>query len=495
VVTMWPRQVVAALLAVVTYGLMAEAFACSCSPPPPPCEAFGRASAVFTGRAVGGSKIKKVESGGETHILYSGEVSFEVSEAFTGVTGKQITVWASDGDCAGGPFAAGDSYLVYAYEAGGKKLYVSGCNRTKSLDVPVGIDVNHPYWRDYWLHYRKEVEDDLAFLRNLPKRGSGARIYGVVAALGKASGKENEEAAAYFSPAVNPLPDVSIKVQGKQKSIELRTDGGGKFDLKGLPPGKYSIEVVKPGGYVAPSTHHLKQTFLIRDCACVQVNYFLRADGRIKGRLFDEEGRPLAKVEVQLISADRQTREFKKGREEYLEVESNETDEEGRYELGPLPPGRYLLGVGINGPTPNSPYRPTFYPNAPGLARAVEIDLGLGQHKADFNLFLTPQFVVHTIQGTVLLPDGSPAAHARVYLQRPSDVVNRNETASDEEGHFTVKGLNGHQYRLKAYWSSKDVELMRKSGGVVFAESEEMTIVVSGNVVNLKVVLSKQWKQ
>lgn len=93
-----------------------EAYACSCAGGESTEEAFRSSTAVFSG------KVKKVkgaspESTEAVNALLSlGPVTFEVQEAWKGVSGNSVVVYGQGLEASCGmDFDRGETYLVYAY--------------------------------------------------------------------------------------------------------------------------------------------------------------------------------------------------------------------------------------------------------------------------------------------------------------------------------------------------------------------------------------------
>src|SRR5215470_4304878 len=92
-------------------------FACACTRPPLPCEAYWQVDAVFIGTA---KEISWIEFEEKLENLVRKRkqpvFSFSVDQAFRGVNGAKVAVMAGigGGDC-GYDFKIGDQYLVYAY--------------------------------------------------------------------------------------------------------------------------------------------------------------------------------------------------------------------------------------------------------------------------------------------------------------------------------------------------------------------------------------------
>jgi hypothetical protein len=130
------------------------------------------------------------------------------------------------------------------------------------------------------------------------------------------------------------------------------------------------------------------------------------------------------------------------------------TDRDGRYEFTGLAPGRYVLGVGLDGiRSEGVAYPRTFYPGTPDPAGAAVITIGEGQELANYVLKLPKPLAARTLEGVVVLPDGSPArgAHVRTTMvEYPFDVHGPSAVA-DEQGRFTVTVSEGLAYCIGAY--------------------------------------------
>lgn len=102
------------------------AFACSCTEPPPPAEAFEDADVVFSGKAV---EIKK-ETSNQVSSASPMPVKFDVQRVWKGTAEKTITISTalSSASC-GYEFEYGKTYLVYAY--GDESLQTGLCTRTQ----------------------------------------------------------------------------------------------------------------------------------------------------------------------------------------------------------------------------------------------------------------------------------------------------------------------------------------------------------------------------
>ena len=441
--------------AIVLFSCSAEVRACTCAETRPACEEFGSAKAVFIGKVIGAKEQRQErEPGGSTTTYDVGEIYFKVEETFLGVKGARVVIHSGTGgaDC-GYWFRRGQRYLVYAYGESLEALGTNICTRTRLL---------------------ANAEEDLEFLRNLPRKGTGARIYGSVAA-----GLKDPKSSAWRSPT--PLEGVTVKIEGPQRTFDAMTDSKGEYELTGLAAGSYQVHAVVPDYY--RQDEYWMRKIELNDRGCAREDFFAQNDSGITGHVFKPDGTPLAKAHVELMPVEREAIQRLGGDETWA-------DEKGEYELEKIPPGRYLVGINLSSsPDDAQPYPRTFYPGVTDRSRATVIEIGLGQKLKDIDIHLPPQAIAHLVRGFVVWPDGSLAKAVDIYLEDvdyPGWCVNGCSGKTDEQGRFELSGFAGYKYRV--------VSTAEKSSGDgkdkvnVYGVSEPFQL--STQMENLKIVLA-----
>lgn len=362
-------------IVVVAAYLLASAplFACSCAGVGPACtEAISpRISAVFLGTA-----------GFVWPVLFpfleDVEVTFTVQEAFKGVTTKKVTVrTASSGPACGFSFKRGEQYLVYAHQYNGR-LYTSICTRT------------------FAARFRKE---DLEYLRKMKTLPRTSDIYGNYKRytydpnfVPKHTPNLSDH---YFPPeeyyrAMAPMTGETVTLKsGNGKELKAKIDSEGRFAFRGLPPGKYAIEVTVPPK-LAPPTSFLpgikisEGWFEVLPRGCAQVTFRTEPDGHIAGRIVDSSGNQLLRAAVRIWKPGEHHKSYGALHWEFA-------NDDGTFDLGPLPPGEYILGWYLwklpHGRPRDSPTRKRlerttlrFYPGTADPDKAQPIVLGFGEH-------------------------------------------------------------------------------------------------------------------
>ena len=282
--------------------------ACTCREPGPACETAWTADAVFVGEVVAIETTAGVR-----------RARLRVSESFRGDASGVVEIAAGgDGvDLCLYPFTQGSTYLIYALEST-VGYTTSICMRTRPI---------------------ANAADDLAYLRNLNRAATSlATLQGTVILVGP---------DGVGTPGSRtPLPNAQIvanrlvqDARGLNGSVryEARSGQDGRYEIR-VPTGTYSVNATLPPQYVV-LPDPLRSEVTIGDArGCAAVDIAAQANGRIAGRVLDARGRPITgwAVEAQRLDspvAAPRTRRM------------TQTNSAGRYEIGPLHPGRYLVGI------------------------------------------------------------------------------------------------------------------------------------------------------
>ncbi|HEV2665240.1 MAG TPA: hypothetical protein VG324_10025, partial [Blastocatellia bacterium] len=195
--------------------------ACQCIRILAPCEEFPQASAVFIGRVIDSAEQKtETDSGGNKRVYDVGIIRFEIEKVFKGIESRIIEIHSgtSGADC-GYWFTRGERYLVYAYGGNPGNLETNVCTRTRLVE---------------------KATEDLQYLRNLPGKGIGGRIYGAV-------GTPTEGRDEYFEQRLSGISGVKVTLHSPDggKAV-IKTNQAGSFEFKSLKPGLYVVEAAAP---------------------------------------------------------------------------------------------------------------------------------------------------------------------------------------------------------------------------------------------------------
>ena len=284
------------------------ALACSCADMGAGvCQTYWVTPAVFSGRVV---QVEDVKRTAEEGYFLKKKVRFAVIDAFRGVTGETVEVLTGSGggDC-GYNFEVNESYLVYAWNNGGK-LSTGICSRTRRLT---------------------DAAEDLHYIRDLADAKPGGSIYGHVSKY--LTRKSTDD----YKPNP-PLPNIPILIEGANGRFETATDSGGQYRVDNIPAGKYTVSAKGPPGFYDRGTKSPVELF---DKGCATVWFGFEVDTSLSGRVTNDNGQPV-KLLLNLVPVD--TINAKHQPDHY----TRESDADGRYVFREVPDGKYYLGVRLS---------------------------------------------------------------------------------------------------------------------------------------------------
>jgi len=421
---MKPRLLSLIFIAGLTLLSSAEAIACSCQfGGGAPCQEFWRVDAVFAGTVVGSSKIT-VNEGEFKHDMRL--VRLTVDQPIRGMQSTEVDVLTGlgGGDCGYG-FKIGQRYLVYAHrDQKDQRLSTSICTRTRLLS---------------------EADDDFAFIRSMPTSNANGLIFGTV-------GKRNhewKEGEQWYKP----VADVELTIEGEAGRYTAQSDSAGKFRVENVLPGKYTVKIKLPPGLLRPSGKDesgktAENEVEVVAHGCAETDFYLEADTRVRGRVLDANGNPVAKMQLNMRGAPSDQKNINT----FLNAT---TDQDGYFEFKTVPPGDYWLGYHLlNSPLQEGqPYARTYLPGVPSKALAKIVTVKEGQLQTSLTLQLPPPLSQRTVDGMVVWPDGQPVNGANVYvsLTEEGEMSSFSSVQADASGQFTLKLYEGLQYKVSAY--------------------------------------------
>ena len=377
----------------------------------PPCQAYWEASVVFVGTL---RNIAKTET--------AQRLTFDVDQAERGVTSPSIDVDASPASpfCKS-IFEVGQRYVVYAYREAGRTPFIGSCGRTRRTT---------------------EAQDDLAYFREMKGPSSGGHIVGSVH-------HQEPSLLAAGTRDMGPIAGFAIDLQGPATTRTLATAADGSFDFGGLRPGEYTLSVQTPAGmlleprmfgvYSRPAPGSFTVT-LRAPRACVAIDFNVREAGGIRGLLLDDRGEPVEGEMVFVVAAPN-------AGSSQTPRERVRTGPDGRFDVTPLPRGRYVVAVGLDERwEPTAFDRRTYFngTRVAGEATVVTVD---GPTVVDIGTFRVPaQPTERTMTGSVEWSDGAPASDAVLVLH---GVVGQRVTL-DSSGRFSVTVPYGARFTLNA---------------------------------------------
>ncbi len=236
-----------------------------------------------------------------------------------------------------------------------------------------------------------------------PAGGAAATLHGVV--LNAVTGEG--------------IPRALVQIEGDTQTGAL-TDGDGRFEIAGVPPGPRTVLVTKPGyfnpafggddGQLRDSSGPTENVLVAAEMP--DVEFTLAPRGSIRGRIDLAGGDPAEGIEVALVR-----RAVQDGRAAWQWVTGARTRSDGTYRFGGLPDGQYevytlpafdgnpaapLVAPGKQTATERWGYASVFYPGARDSSGAQALAVANGaQVQANFLLTREP---FQAVAAQVVLP-------------------------------------------------------------------------------------------
>jgi protocatechuate 3,4-dioxygenase beta subunit len=238
------------------------------------------------------------------------------------------------------------------------------------------------------------------------------------------------------------------------------TDGEGRFEIRDVAAGKYSVSAYRPG--------YLSMVFgqrgvssgitsiEVRDGQTVdKIVLRLTRGGVITGRVVDEFGDPAVNAHVQVLRY-----QFQNGGRRLSPAgggfSPDRTDDRGEFRLYGLPPGQYYVSarpehsMRQNDAAEASAPALSYYPNSPDPGGAQRVTIAAGRETSGINIALVSTRVVR-VRGRAVHSNGEPFAGGFVnFMQRHEfgGSFNNSSARVAADGIFEARNVQPGRYTL-----------------------------------------------
>lgn len=251
---------------------------------------------------------------------------------------------------------------------------------------------------------------------------------------------------------------VRVSAQSTREARTVNTDQNGRWELKDIPAGSYTVSANRPG-FVPAGYKQTRMTAAPRPVTVTDretrenVDVALMPGGVITGRIVDEFGDPVSEA---MVTAQRL--EFSGGvRRPVVAGPPSSSNDIGEFRIYGLQPGNYLLAASPRGslnpfdtPVDRVGYGQTWYPAAADVGNAQRIAVRAGDTVSGVMIALTPARTAR-ISGTVLGADDKPARSGMVLLTSGTAMPGLGGNAQVRpDGTFTFSNVAPGQYSLRA---------------------------------------------
>ena len=239
------------------------------------------------------------------------------------------------------------------------------------------------------------------------------------------------------------------------------TDAEGRFELTGLPAGRWELTASKAGyvtlRYGQRRPFESGRPVELADKQVVdKIEVALPRGGAITGRVLDEFGDPVAGARVQVLRY-----QIVQGTRRLTSAGGgDQSDDTGAFRIFGLMPGDYYVSatlrtLPVDDPDDALSYAPTYFPGTGSVADAQRITIALGQEQSGVNFALLPVKTVR-VMGQALNSTGAPLANAMIALN-PADPSTPimvgplgGNARTRNDGTFTINNVVPGSYVLNA---------------------------------------------
>jgi hypothetical protein len=264
----------------------------------------------------------------------------------------------------------------------------------------------------------------------------------------------------------NPIRRALVRVtsQDGRGGGMTQTDADGRFELKELLGGRYTLTVSK-AGYVSMSYGQRRPeqqgTVLeITDGTVVdKIAFSLPRGGVVTGAVMDEFGDPVAGAQVNVLRF-----RYVNGARRLTPSGGGSTDDRGMFRVYGLVPGDYFLSAALRAPqqmmmgptsvasTAVDGYAPTYYPGTPNPSEATRITVRAAQETSNISLALIASRL-SSVSGRAVTSANAPVVQGMVMLM-PADpmsagmAMGMSNAMTRADGTFQLLGVAPGTYNL-----------------------------------------------
>jgi hypothetical protein len=280
------------------------------------------------------------------------------------------------------------------------------------------------------------------------KRAFGI-AFGAILSFGLAQDQPGWEVSGAVTTDSGPVKGAYVNIRGASGIPGAQTDGQGRYSLKGVAPGRYSVSVEKKDNTSAPRSRSLTLAAGVR----LRVDFRIPKGAVISGRVLDRDRQPVQGVIVRTFS-----KAIVDGRLRLTEQGGDKTNDLGEYRVPYLPEGAYVVaatsllqirkGTPGSNRAPREGYSPnTFYPGTRALDSAAVLEVRSGDERPGVDIVLQKQ-ATRCVSFTVGSALAGPNIFARLEDRLAANAPSVAEGAVTANGSYEICGLAPGEYRL-----------------------------------------------
>ena len=161
-------------------------------------------------------------------------------------------------------------------------------------------------------------------------------VFGAILSVGLAQTQEGWEVSGTVTNDSGPVKGARVVVTGASPFPWFTTDGQGRYSVKGVVPGRYTVSVNKEDNRSVPRP----RTLTLANGMRLKVDLRIPKGGIISGRVLDRDKKPVSGVIVEARS-----KATSEGKLRFSQQGGDVTNDLGEYRIPYLPDGAYVVAV------------------------------------------------------------------------------------------------------------------------------------------------------
>lgn len=278
------------------------------------------------------------------------------------------------------------------------------------------------------------------------------------------------------------------------------TDAEGKFRIDKVESGDYRMMAERQGfvrqEYGSRQNSMMGTTIKVGQGQDLrELNFKLLPQAVITGRVLDEEGEPLARVQIQVLR-----RRYFRGKQQPMPMGGGMTLDTGEFRVSDLAPGKYWISASYRGQMmfgeaparntadkPEETYVTTYHPSSPDHEAARQIEVQAGQELSGIDIRMR-KGRVYRIRGKV--SSSGPVRNLRLVVMpregAPFFGFGGMGSMVKEDGSFEIGGVQPGSYYVTATPTQGMMSSLGKVGVDVGDANVENVALVLGSGSGMK---------
>jgi hypothetical protein len=254
--------------------------------------------------------------------------------------------------------------------------------------------------------------------------------------------------------------DIEIQANSKTDSDvyayspDAKIDKDGKFEIRGVLPGSYTLSLAVSGDGRFPQEINTGQTVEITNTNVEGLRVAPAPSGNVHGLFRMDSGQKIDWSQM-IVDLDLDEDSDSTGRSYYGRSHDDGVKGDGSFELKNVPAGSYHLAA-----RPQAPALRDYFVKSVNLGSKDVSDTGFATGGASYSLDIVVSANGAIVEGAVLNDKDQPVVDADVVVIPEAARRKRRdlykEDSTDQRGHFTIHGLNPGHYTVLAFEDLED---------------------------------------